>query len=172
MQIATNRHGLLLSVQRTGTRFVQRILQQAGIKPAQLHAAQAHMDRIEIWLEKCRDEGLPIIIPLRHPISVAKSWRVRGEPLEAMFDQWALLAEIVDVSRPLFLPVDHPERDEFLREMSGQLNMDLQTRWKKYGSKPGSNDVVLTPVDTLAVQELIANTFLKYFYTEDVPHGT
>ncbi len=170
MTFNENCRGLLLSVQRSGTRFTQRILQQDHIKTAQLHAAPTMMVRVEEWLKKCCDEGLPIIVPLRHPFSVAHSWRLRGDRLEDMFEQWRLLIQCCDRCEPYYLPVDHPEREGFLDELREATGAPIETRWKKYGHKPCM--AFLTPDELRQVNELCASEFVQAFYTEDVPHGT
>lgn len=173
VQINENQNGLLLSVQRSGTRFTQRILTAGGLKTAQLHSAPTMMDRIELWLERCCQLGLPIVIPMRHPVSVAKSWYARGDQLDDMFEQWRLMIQCAERCRPWFLPVDHPERDEFLAELSEGIGGErLKTDWHKYGSKPGSQDVILNKSTMNQLNELIATEFVSAFYTEDVPHGT
>ena len=165
-----NQNGLILSVQRSGTRFIQRVLTQAGLKTAQLHTAPQMMERIEVDLKKCCDEGLPVVIPLRHPFSVAHSWKNRGEQLDDMFKQWELLIQTVDRCNPWFVPVDHPERQHFLDELADDTGLALETRWKKYGSKPGM--AYLDPDEQELVNQLVATEFVQAFYTEDVPHGT
>lgn len=169
---------LLVTVQRTGTRFVQRLLREGGITTAQIHAVATRSKQLDGWIEKNKKEGLPIIVSLRHPLSVAQSWLHRAannEPKEFQFDrmmdQWAYLVEIVAASKPLFLPVDHPEKESYLDEMARYVGQPLDTDWEKYGHRPGSEDVKLSKADIDGINELIATTFLADFYDE-VPHGT
>jgi hypothetical protein len=163
---------LLVSVQRTGTRFTQRILDNAKIKTAQIHAVDTRAKQLDAWLEQNEmADGVPIVVPLRHPLNVAQSWLHRKDQLDQMFDQWRYLAEIIAKSKPLFLPVDHGERELYLDEMSDYMGVKLWTDWKKYGEKPGAGDVIINKPTVDRLNEMIATTFLQDFYAE-VPHGT
>lgn len=165
---------LLLSVQRSGTRFTQRILTQAGVTTAQIHPVETRRTQLQGWLDKNSKEGLPIIVAMRHPLSVAKSWRARSEPVEKMFEQYQLLIELCELSRPIFLPVDHPERDDFLHFMGKELGLTLETDWAKYGHRPDhpSAQIELETAVHNQVAELCATELISALYTEDVPHGT
>lgn len=170
-QPSLERDLLLVSVQRTGTRFTQRILTAAKIKTAQIHPVQTRTNQLDNWLKKNTKQNLPIIVSLRHPISVALSWRSREDSVEKMFDQWAYLVQIIAVSKPLFLPVDHPEKQEYLDELSRYVGKPLETDWKKYGNRPVTPPAELSSGEIDQCNQLVATTFLSDFY-EDVPHGT
>ena len=175
-----NKDLLLVTVQHTGTRFVQRLLSEADIQTAQIHAVDTRKKQLDSWLNQNEMADLPIIVSLRNPVNVAQSWWFRANKhsthnpflqIQEMFKQWAYLAKIIAVSKPLFLPVDHPEREHYLQEMSVELGRPLSTRWKKYGHRPGAETIKLSNATIDGINELIATTFLKDFYQE-VPHGT
>ncbi len=161
---------LLVSVQRSGTRFCQRILSAAGIKTAQIHPVPTRAKQIDGWLTRNKAEHLPIIVPMRHPFSVAHSWRLRGELVEKMFAQYKMLEAICAVSTPLFLPVDHPDRDDYLELMSAVLETPLTTDWAKYAHKPGT--VFIDSRARADIAALVAKPFCGKFYNGSVPHGT
>lgn len=175
-----NKDYLLVSVQYTGTRFTQRILADAKIQTAQIHPVKTRSKQLDGWLEQNQMADLPIIVPIRNPLNVAESWISRAKQhskdeaamrIPAMFAQWAYLAEIIAVSKPLFLPVDHPEKELYLDEMADVLGVKLWTDWKKYGHKPGAEKIALTNQQITELNELIGTTFLADFYAE-IPHGT
>ena len=161
---------LLVSVQRSGTRFLQRILTAAGIKTAQIHPVPTRTNQLDGWLAKNKAEDLPIIVPMRHPFSVAHSWRNRSEPVEKMFEQYRYLTEICEQSKSLFLPVDHRDRDFYLAHMALELDTELETDWEPYGHKNGCS--YLDPDEQRQIAELVASPFVSKFYNGSVPHGT
>lgn len=161
---------LLLSVQRTGTRFVQRILTEAGIKTAQIHAVPTRAKQIEDWISKNDTEDLPIIVPMRHPFSVAHSWLIRGDVMEDMFEQWRQLILYCERSRCLFLPVDSPDRNNHLAELAAGVGKELSTDWTPYGHKAGTE--YMTQYNRERIDLLLKNSFFSRFYNGSVPHGT
>jgi len=171
VESTANNDYLLLSVQRTGTRFVQRLLTDAGIKTAQIHAVATREKQIEGWLSRNEAEDLPIIVPLRHPFSVAHSWLIRGDILENMFEQWRQLILFCERSRVLFLPVDcHDQRNDYLAEMSAGVGKVLKTDWKPHGHKVGTE--YMTQFNRERIALLLKNSFFSKFYNGDVPHET
>ncbi len=165
-----NFRALIVSVQRSGTRFTQRLLQEHGLKTLQLHAVDRQRERIQKLYELCQDEGYPVVVPLRHPFEVANSWRSRFEPLEKMFEQWRELTEICNEIDVYFLPIDHPDRQIYLKTLSDCVGVPLETRWKKYGHKPGNAEFTQDEIKSLI--ELAHSPFVTQFYGEDVSHGT
>lgn len=169
---------LLITVQRTGTRFLQRILSAAKIKTAQIHPVKTRVKQIDGWLQLNNCHDLPIIVSLRHPFLVCQSWMLRAErrepeqfQIDAMFDQWEYLNRIISESKPLFVPVDHANRQGYLDELGDYLVCSLETDWQKYGHKPGAEKMSIPAWAADQLNELIATTFLSEFYSE-VPHGT
>ena len=170
---------LLLSVQRNATRFTQRMLGNFKIKAQQIHPVETRRDQLEGWMLKNSREQRPIIVPLRHPISVAKSWVARSEPgepagfqIEQMFKQYELLFEFAEISDTLWLPVDHPERNGYIAIMSMRLKLHFSTNWKPYGARPVDRQPVLSTDTQFQINELLMHPLLSDIYTQEVPHGT
>ena len=78
---------------------------------------------------------IPKIVPLRHPVEVAKSWKAREKKLSIMLRQWELLEEVVLPRNPMFLPVDHENRDVYFQVIREACDPNLATDWTPKGGK-------------------------------------
>ena len=91
-----------------------------------------------------------IIMPVRDPVAVAGTWRKRGEKREHflfMWQQWAQLAPIA-----LLLPIDHPDRDEYLSKISAAVGVPLKTDWQPFNRtrvSRGTSDITDNDVNRL-----------------------
>jgi hypothetical protein len=150
---------LVASVPHSGSRFVLKLLG----KPAFFwHVYQGES------LEYITELGkfCPVVVPLRHPRAVAQSWVNRGKPIrthakhEAMCVMFRTLIDVVDKLKPLYLPVDVPNRDEYLSALKGVAG-ELHTNWEPVTD--GLPQKALSEDDELAVSELLADPFFARF---------
>lgn len=136
----------IASVHHTGTQFAQKLFEDFDYlgtdkKPAESGNSRNYFHRCHIsdsiktelteWLEL----GLPLVVPLRHPVEVAKSWKARDKSLKIMLRQWQLLEELVLPYQPYFLPVDHDYRDVYFQVIKEAINPEIMTDWQIVGSK-------------------------------------
>lgn len=112
-------------------------------------------------------EDNTVVIPLRHPKVVAKSWQARKKDELEMIEAWRCLVNDVDAFNPHYLPVDADNRDEHLKKLNADLGLDLETDWQPKGVKQNNShlrhhDITATPaVDALCKQ---IQPFLNRFY--------
>lgn len=172
----------IASVHHTGTQFTEKLVKDAGYGPTDkpekggpsenkdYHRAHiAHSVQIELkdWL----DRGFPLIVPLRHPVEVAASWKARSKPIKQMVRQFALLQELVLPYNPYFLPVDHDMRDIYLQVIQENIDASLATDWTIVGGKRVGSDhkaqLQVPPFsagDICDIQELTNMPFLQAIY--------
>ena len=168
---------VVASVHHTGTNFVwQHLL--AGVPEVgmdygrystyqppkngfvRIHCDRAQHEYLQWWLNRC-----VCIVPLRHPISVAESWKARGKDLSELAGQWQILKNEVDPHDPMYLPVDSPERMNWLDTISRHVNQELQTGWPVVMSCHKSAQ--LTDDERASVLETMADGFFNRFYKAD-----
>ncbi len=136
------------SVHHTGTQFVQKLFEDIGYQITDLtpkeagnsanylhrcHIADSVMTELTDWLHM----GVPIVVPLRHPMEVARSWLARGKPVSEMVRQFQILIECVDRHGPLYLPIDHDCRKTYLHHLRLECDPNLDTDWPIVPAKNG-----------------------------------
>ena len=131
----------LASVYHCGTRFCREsLLSDFNFDPhtigtcpqaTHIHIEPAHFKSLQYWLNAAEH----IVVPLRHPVLVAESWKARGLDLEALDEQWCTLADVVVPHDPIYLPVDHPDRCLYLEVLNQRIGLDLKTDWEKVGAR-------------------------------------
>lgn len=139
------------SVHHTGTQFVQKLFEdldyqitdktpkEAGNSVNYLHRCHitdSVMTELMQWLQT----DTPLIVPLRHPMEVARSWLARKKPISEMVRQFELLFEVVDPFNPLYLPIDHADREMYLSLIAEACDHDINTNWQKVSSKVVGSD--------------------------------
>lgn len=121
------------------------------------------------WLLKYGNIA-PVISPLRHPMSVAQSWKNRGKPIdkhEVHAPMVRLFQNLIDLSKKVnmrFLPLDSPDRDQYLRRISDVARRNFKTQWAYYGPGPVNPTVPLTQSDRDAVDNLMTDPFFRLYY--------
>lgn len=176
------------SVHHTGTQFTQKLFEDIGYvgtdktpKEAgnscnyfhRCHLSDSIMTELNNWLH----EDVPLIVPLRHPVEVMHTWlRKRDKPLEVMLRQWQILYEHVDSFKPLYLPMDHAERDRYFTNLRLKTDLKLITDWAVVGSKRAGSDhpaqeqpVVPEPEHIEMMRELSYQPFFERFYPTPWP---
>lgn len=134
------------SVHHTGTNFVMKLFEDLGYQTTdktpkeagnsvnyfhRCHIADSCATELGEWLNL----GVPIIVPLRHPMEVARSWLSRKKPIEDLIRQYQMLVEVVDPHGPLYLPIDHPDRETYFWHLRLECDPTLDTDWPIVSSK-------------------------------------
>ena len=143
---------VLASVPHSGSRFVLKLLPQPVFFR---HVYEGESIEQIVALSR----AYPVVVPLRHPLAVAQSWKDRGKPIashpkhEPMVAMWRTLIDVVDPLYPRYLPIDVPDRDAYFA--------GLETDWVPV--KDSNPHVPLTDEDRAAVSELLADPFFARF---------
>lgn len=74
---------------------------------------------------------LPILIPMRHPARVYESWfRRKRKKIENCTKQFSNLINVAYPKNPMFLVIDHEDREKRLAEIASFLDISLKTDWQ------------------------------------------
>jgi len=132
---------LLASVYHTGTRFCRESLfgdfsfgpRTIGTNPqaTYVHIEPVHIEPLQYWLKTAEHT----VVPLRHPLLVASSWKARGLHLTLLDEQWRTLVDVVMPRDPIYLPLDHPDRGRYLEVLNKRMGLNLKTDWQPVGSR-------------------------------------
>jgi hypothetical protein len=162
---AKRRQVIIVSVPHTGTVFVKTLLSKAKLNPIQHHC---HSD--SVFLLKSRPNA-QIVVPLRHPEKAWRTWCLRGTGLQerrqrAKYEQfrqaWVWLDEICRDYDVLYLPIDLPERDQYLETMSEALDIPLETDWAPRGATAGS--LIMHEPQERDLSDVMALDVVRRFY--------
>lgn len=113
---------LLLSIYHTGTQFCVEHLfgplpnnrLSSGSYIRHKHLLDRHVEFIKKELSKQnRKKYSAIVVPLRHPARVKRSFEKRGWPIETYYEQWDNLIEVVAPLNPFYLHIDQEDDREF-----------------------------------------------------------
>lgn len=160
-------HVVVASVPHTGTRFVfEHLLKgrhRCGEHPCDDGFSVYHTDGRHKKRLIALAGQFPTIVPMRHPAKVAQSWAVNRsknpdyyapDRLRAAFHS---LVTDIDPLKPLYLPIDAPNRDEYLAKINAELGLGLDTGWPVVGESDKSAtpevanpDIVASLVDELS----------------------
>jgi len=131
---------LVPTVPHTGTRFMRDEL-LVGIEGVYVqHVRPPEMDDLIRYAEQAE----AVIVPIRHPIHVVESWKVRSQPLEVLPIFWDNLSLILVHCEPLMLPMDQSSRDDYLKIINDSLGWSLQTSWPRVSGGRAPHCAVLT----------------------------
>lgn len=121
---------ILTSVPHSGTQFTQQLLaQKVGWVFDHLYISVVPILRRHI------KAGVPCIVPIRHPVMVALSYKARRMGVEQMVDYWRRLVLAIDPLDPIYLPLDTRDREDWLARADERLGRPgLTTDWKPRGS--------------------------------------
>ena len=103
----------------------------------------------------------PCIIPLRHPVAVALTWKKRRNNIAHLCSQYRALVTALDPLHPFYLPVDVPNRQKYLDLINAEAGLNLVTDWPVW--KPSGEKGKFAGRD----RELIADlqTELEHFFS-------
>jgi hypothetical protein len=115
----------VLSVPHTGTFFTYYLLpgKHAKLEIEEDHKYFAHVTDPSHtrFFDKCR-----IIVPLRQYAEVEASWIRRKLDLTELANAWSYMLTLKDV---FWFPIDTPDREVRLKDLSKELGVDLKTNW-------------------------------------------
>lgn len=107
----------------------------------------------------------PAVVPLRHPHLVFEAWRRRHRTHFEMLLQWSILINEVDKYKPLYLPIDRPDRDKYLRAINRRLGVELNPDWSPQHSFTGTHSVDPLSVDVYDdCRAFFDQPFFRRFY--------
>lgn len=82
---------------------------------------------------KAHKFGHPIIVPLRHPEDVARSWVKRNADMRVFDDMWGRLVRDIAPMVSCWIRVDHADREKDLARLGDLLGLELSTDWAPVG---------------------------------------
>ncbi len=122
----------MASVPHTGTRFVHKLLaprRRGGEQPDDGSFFFQHVDKENIPTLRRMMQSFPCIVPLRDPTATAISWRSRRMNVANLADDFRRLVSAIDPLGPYYLPLDVPNRQEYLDLINRELCQNLTTKW-------------------------------------------
>lgn len=91
-------------------------------------------EKIALLRQRCRESEV-VICAMRDPMDVYYSWLRRGKTVGKWFCQlWENLFAIHDENESYWMPVDTPDRDEYLARISERIGVNIETDWKRRGA--------------------------------------
>jgi len=87
------------------------------------------------------EELSPIFVPIRHPLSIARTWLRRGDHVKWLPIALELLATEMDPINPWYIPLDTPDRDSYIEEINLALGWGLDPAgWPLIGHNPVNSE--------------------------------
>ena len=109
----------------------------------------------------------PIIIPFRHPFLIYESWIRRNKNIPDLIENIRLLVNEIDPLNPHYVPIDVPNKQNYLDKLNRDLDIDLITDWGIENSKKATYNLSYRDIkptnDILALVDEIG-PFLNRFY--------
>ena len=94
----------------------------------------AHVGYVQLGELRRLAKQYPCLVPMRHPMSVALSYKARRENIEVMTDYFRRLVTAIDPLKPFYLPLDVPNRQHYLDLINDVTGLELTTDWHVHGS--------------------------------------
>ncbi len=173
---------VVASVHHTGTHFLFEhlfdgwhrynmgydcISEPHGNGIVRIHCDHQQSQYLPRWLDSHR-----AVVPMRNPFAVATSWKARekdldgfGSLMEKLNSQWDCLKKMVQPYNPIYLPIDAPDRENWLAALNKELGLELQTDWPVVMSCNKSAELSFN--DRQAVIEVMADGFFDRFGYEE-----
>jgi len=129
---------VVASIPHSGTRFVLEHLlaprKRVKSAPDDGEFFFEHLDSPHI--PKLRDmmRQFPCIVPMRHPKSIALSWKADSRLLTDLTTMYRCLVSAIDPFKPCYLPLDVENRDAYLQLLNDQTGLNLKTDWPIIGA--------------------------------------
>lgn len=155
----------MLSIPHSGTRFVtEEVLDRLNIRFRGEHVWR----RSGIASREDMLRNKDILIPLRHPKDVARSWVLRHKVLTRMREMWEVLIEDIDpIADPHYFPMDNPAiQRRTLTDLSlGRADLSVWTSTTERGE---SSKVILTDEQETLCDDLLAKypDFFNQFWKQ------
>ncbi len=164
------------SIHHTGTNFVlQNLLRKFATHPNTIASLPPEQSKVHVHVEPSLVGQLdhwvrlmyPMLVPIRHPASVARSWKARGKPVSEMVGQWQMLIDQVAPFKPSYLPLDVDNREDWLEAFCDKFSLDLSTDWEVVrgsGIVITDPDAELNAVELSEIDSLMSSPFFEQFY--------
>ncbi len=165
------------TIRNTGSHFVLRLLgKQHPCKPDIVTWGQKmepdsvvfdHVFPHQRYIFLPLIENHLTIVPLRHPYLTEKSWQDRNHDKSDLIDMWKIMANEIAPLEPFFLPLDVPDREDYLSALNEATGLGLQTDWQPAGQRHNNSGLRHTDVSPSdAIVELCdeIQPFLERFY--------
>lgn len=107
----------------------------------------------------------PLVVPIRHPEVVFRSWKARAKSVNALMMQYELLKGLVDPVGPFYLPIDAPDRDKYLEHLSKLTGKHIHSRWPVVSSCGKTADLNANEIEM--VRSVMSDGFFDPFYGSD-----
>lgn len=173
---------VVASVPHTGTHFVLDLLKKAGFEPQKKSSdfrdgtfCHMHSMGTRDALEKLalhRERGDTFVSPLRHPMKCAETWAKRRKQIlparkegrnTTMIEAWHNFIVQFLPLKPILLPVDAPDRENWLVHFCEALGCKVETDWTPVFTSH-REPRALDPEERQAVDELIRHPFIAGVY--------
>lgn len=89
-----------------------------------LHCESENMGRIRVLLETHTP-----VMPMRDPVSVARTWKGRGKSLSELWPIWDTAKNEIHKANPIYIPVDCLSRDLALDAAENRLGASIRRDW-------------------------------------------
>jgi len=109
------------------------------------------------------EELSPIFVPIRHPLSIARTWLRRGCRMEWLPEALELLATEMDPINPWYVPIDTPDRDSYIDRINSTLGWGLDPAgWPLVGHNPVNSQMDLSK-DQRDLLQLVFEKHSEFF---------
>lgn len=136
------------TVEHSGTHFLIDLFRgflhrhpTGNVAPGVNTLVQCHFGQAKHWgaFERIMvDFEPPLVIPVRRLHAIVLSWESRQKRLTALDRELSLMTDMVE-RQPYWLPIDAPDREDWLAEINDGLGLNLHTEWPVVGSEKKTN---------------------------------
>lgn len=106
-----------------------------------------------------------VVLTMRNPIDVYQSWVRRGRRLDAWYRAlWENLFRVQQDFNGLWLPIDTPDRDDYLKAIADKTGLPLKTDWPKKNAYVGRNNTRIAVVNGTATDLHAGLPFEQFGY--------
>ena len=162
----------IFSLPHSGTTFCLNYLLADPV----LHAESFMMYHVNsvIRVVDSMDESMAVVMPVRHPFRIMRSWVSRGRPPAEkkhsnfiyQFDEFFRVAEIAKErgSGPYHIPIDCPDiRDGYRDKLAERLGADLPTDWPKKNAIESESQYIDIPHESMELVEEVLDKYSNFF---------
>lgn len=122
---------LILSIMHSGTHFIKDHLLKD--RPVKYHHIGEEVDDM---LRKAEAEP-NLLVPMRHPLATATTWKRRARPMDWMPECFELLATVVAALDVWYIPLDVSDRDSYIDAINSSLGWNMDPAgWPLIGHLP------------------------------------
>lgn len=106
-----------------------------------------------------------LIIPLRHPMAVAQTTKNRGQHLTMMVECFRTIIDYLDKFDPCYLPLDRPDRQEYLTRLNERCGTKFETDWPviRHETRNDRQERLILEGEASLVNKLMEDPFFSRF---------